>query len=286
MGLVRRNALEPDPWRRLLRRLASKRSVIVCHHGVGSSSLEHDPLFLRVPPARLRRQLELLDDAGFEFRTVADLMREADGGPPPPGRLALSFDDGMHDNHAEALPLLRELGVPATFYITTGLIGKPNPFMPAAAGARMMNAGELRELHDAGMELGAHTITHPDLSELDPEACRAEIGGSRDALEAATGVRAVTFAYPYGSYGPAAYAAARELGFEAAVTCNGHGDRADRYAMPRSLLWGRDRLPSFAAKLFEVWDPFFAHPAVRFGRVHTRGVRRRGRALLARDGRH
>src|SRR4051812_15534309 len=96
-------------WRPALRRLARERSVILCHHGVGTLPAEHDPLFLQVPPDRLRRQLELLADAGFEFRTVADLVAEGDGGPPPPGLVALTFDDGMRDNAAVALHLLREL---------------------------------------------------------------------------------------------------------------------------------------------------------------------------------
>lgn len=284
MSYVRRRPVELNPWRLALRKLARTRSLIVCHHGVGRSGLEHDPYYLRVPPERLLLQLDLLADAGFQFRTVADLVREADGGPPPPGRLALSFDDGMGDNHAVALPLLRELGVPATFYIVSGLIGQPNPFMAPESGERMMTAAELRDLRAAGMELGAHTVTHPDMSTLGFEDCVREMSDGRDALQAATGVRATTFAYPYGSYGPAAHAAARELGFDAAVTCNGWGHLDDRYAMPRSLLWGRDRLPSFTAKLSGVFDPFFRHPAVRLARVGTRPARRGFRRTLARYG--
>jgi len=274
-----------SPWRLALRRLARDRSLIVCHHGVGDPGPDEDPLFLQVPPARLRGQLELLADAGFEFTTVEGLMREAGDGPPPPGRAALSFDDGMVDNHAVALPLLRELSIPATFYIATGLMGGPNPFMPPESGARMMNPAELRELAAAGMELGAHTVTHPDMSLLDYDACASEMVRSRDALAEATGVTATTFAYPFGAYNAAAHRAARDVGFEAAVTCNGMGSPEDRYAQPRALLWGRDRMPSFVAKLTGIYHPFFRHPAVRFARVHTRGVRRRGRAVLARHGR-
>jgi peptidoglycan/xylan/chitin deacetylase (PgdA/CDA1 family) len=272
------------PWHAALRRLARARSVIVCHHGVGTLPVAHDPLFLQVPPARLRRQLELLEGSGFQFRTVADLVAEADGGPLPPGRVALTFDDGMGDNHATALPLLRELGVPATFYVATGLAGLPNPWLAPESGERMMDAAELRALVDAGMELGAHTVTHPDLSQLSYAACIEEIGRGRDELEAMTGVRATTFAYPFGAYGQAGRRAAEDVGFDAAVTANGHGDWGDRHALPRSLLWGRDQVPSFVAKLTGAFDPVFHHPTVRVARDHTRGLRHRGRALLTRHG--
>jgi len=283
MSEANRRPGTPSPWRAALRRLARKRSVLICHHGVGTSTPQDDPLFLRVPPERLRCQLELIHDAGFLFRTVSDLVAEAGNGPPPPGRFALTFDDGMHDNATAALPLLRELGVPATFYITTGMVGAPNPWL-AGGGERMMNAQELLELAGAGMELGAHTVTHPNLATLGYDACVAEMGASRDQLETLTGVRATTFAYPFGSYGPDAHRAARDLGFDAAVAANGLGDLADRHAIPRSILWGRDRTPTFVAKAAGLFDPAFNHPATRAARDATRGLRHRGRALVERSG--
>jgi len=251
---------------------------------VGTLGPQDDPLFLQVAPERLRFQLELLDDAGFAFRTVADLLAEADGGTAPPGRFALSFDDGMQDNHAAALPLLQELGVPATFYIATGLVGAPNPWLSPASGARMMNALELRELAAAGMELGAHTVNHPDLAGLPYDACVDEIGRSRDQLEELTGVRATTFAYPFGSFGPDARRAACDLGFDAAVSANEFGVAGDRYAFPRSIIWGGDRAPSFVAKVAGVFEPAFHHPATQVVRRATRGVRHGARAFLGRHG--
>lgn len=273
-----------SPWRLTLRRLARKRSIILCHHGVGTLPARQDPLSLQVSPQRLRSQLELLDDAGFAFRTVADLLAESEGGAPPPGRFALSFDDGMHDNFTTALPLLRQLGVPASFYITTGIVGAPNPWLAPASAARMMNADELRGMAAAGMELGAHTVTHPDLALLTYDACIEEIGRSREQLQELTGVRATTFAYPFGSFGPEARRAAQDLGFAGAVAANGQGDPTDRHAFPRSIVWGRDRTPTFVAKAADVFEPLFGHPVTRAARGATRGLRRRGRALGGRLG--
>src|SRR4051794_18672243 len=187
----RRRPSELAGWRAVLpaaRSLARRRSLILAYHGIGDSNVDVDPEFLRVPPAAFRGQLDVLTQAGFRVVTVATLAAaaRAAGGTPPPGLVALSFDDGMEDNHSELLPILREYGMPATVYVTTGLLGRPNPWM-AAGTSRMMVASELLDLHAAGVELGAHTVTHPNLEELSYEECLDEIAASRDFLRELTG---------------------------------------------------------------------------------------------------
>jgi peptidoglycan/xylan/chitin deacetylase (PgdA/CDA1 family) len=262
---------------RPLRALRERRSVILCYHGVAPSNAAEDPHFLRVAPERFTQHVESLLSAGFELTTVADLAARADGGSPPPGLAAISFDDGLDDNHAHALPILRRLGVPATVYVTTGLIGQPNPWI--ASDTRMMTVEELRDLRAAGWELGAHTVTHPDLSQLDRDGCLREIGESREEIERLTGERPRTFAYPFCKYGDAALEAVAELGFDAAVTCWGRGGW-ERYEMKRQMITGKDGLPSFVLKLWEAYQPLFDSPPGRAVRVATRSVRSRARSVL------
>ena len=235
-----------------------------------------------IPPDRFRLQLELLGGAGFELVTVAELADRAAGGPPPPGLAAISFDDGMENNHRVVLPILREAGVPATVYVATGMIGKPNPWM--SDGARMMNERELAELAAAGIELGAHTVTHPDLSVLDEEECYREITESQDALQAITGRPVRTFAYPFCRYGDAALAAVRRAGLAAAVTCEGRGDWTP-HRMQRAMMTARDGIPSFVAKLADVYHPAFDSVPGRVARAATRGTRSRVRKARERRGR-
>ncbi len=259
-------------WDLLAREARRRRAAIIGYHGVGASTAAEDPRNLRVRPERFRAQVELLLDAGFEFVTVAELARRAGGGVPAPGMAALSFDDGMADNHSVLLPLLREYGITATVYVATGMIGAPNPWM--ADGARMMTADELRELRAAGIELGAHTVSHPDLSTLSRAACLDEMAASRAALEELTGEPVRTFAYPFCRYGAEAVAAAAEAGFEAAVTCEGRGSWR-RFEMKRAMLTGKDGLPSFMLKLLDAYQPLFDSPPGRLLRVSTRAARRR-----------
>ena len=260
------------PWRAALRSLARRRSVNVAYHGVDAVPADADPENLCVRPDRFRGQLELLLGAGFELVTVAELAERAAGGVPPPGLASLSFDDGLEDNHRVVLPILRELGVAATVYVTTGFIGRPNPWL--GAPSRYLTADELRELHRAGFELGAHTVTHPDLATLPEEECEREVRDSVAALEAITGEPVRTFAYPFCTYGDAALAAVRRAGLLAAVTCEGRGDWSP-HTMRRAVITGRDGTPSFVAKLWDVYQPLYASPPGRVLRGGTRGARAR-----------
>jgi peptidoglycan/xylan/chitin deacetylase (PgdA/CDA1 family) len=196
--------------------------------------------------------------------------------------VALSFDDGMDDNHSVVLPILRERGLRATVYVTTGLIGKPNPWMAPESGARMMTVDELRELAAAGFEIGAHTVTHPDLSRLGFDECLREMRESRDELERALGVEVRTFAYPSCHYGAAAVEAARTAGFAAAVTCQGLGSW-ERYELQRSLVSGKDGTGSFLVKLAGAFERLSASRPGRAARAVTRPVRTRRRAQRERS---
>jgi peptidoglycan/xylan/chitin deacetylase (PgdA/CDA1 family) len=263
------------------RTLRSRRSVILAYHGVGASTSADDPEFMRVHPDALRAQLELLLAAGFSFVSAAELAERVTGGPPP-GLAALSFDDGMEDNHSLLLPLLREYGLPATVYVCTGLVGKPNPWV---RGARMMTERELRALAEAGVEIGAHGVSHSDLSQLGYEDCMREMVDSREWLERVCGRPVRTFAYPFCRYGESAARAARDAGFVAALTCHGRGSWAP-YELQRAMITGKDGLPSFVAKLWDLYGPVFHSPPVRLARVATRGLRGRLRsARETRDGR-
>jgi peptidoglycan/xylan/chitin deacetylase (PgdA/CDA1 family) len=174
---------------RTLRPIARRSSLILAYHGLSEGVPVGDPSNLFVRVERFRAQVEMLGDAGFAFVTVEEFARRAAGGPPPPGLVALSFDDGMADNHQLLLPLLREYDIAATIYVATGFVGEPNPWLAPSSGARMMTAGELRDCLAAGVELGAHSHTHPDMLELDQGACLAEMRRSSDELVRLTGTR-------------------------------------------------------------------------------------------------
>lgn len=113
----------------------------------------------------------------------------------------------------------------------------------------MMSSEQVRALGGAGMQIGAHTVSHPILAALDARQAADEIGRSRDALQALLGQRVGLFAYPNGKPGtdylPDVHPAiVRELGFDAAVSTRWAAARRsdDVFQIPRFTPWDRSRL--------------------------------------------
>lgn len=112
----------------------------------------------------------------------------------------------------------------------------------------MMSSGQVRALHRAGMQIGAHTVSHPILAKLDERQAADEIGRSRDVLQALLGEKVGLFAYPNGKAGtdylPDVHPAlVRELGFDAAVSTRWAAARIgdDAFQIPRFTPWDRGR---------------------------------------------
>jgi peptidoglycan/xylan/chitin deacetylase (PgdA/CDA1 family) len=102
----------------------------------------------------------------------------------------------------------------------------------------------VRTLHNQGFDIGAHTVHHPILNECTRAQARAEIGDSKDELEAIIGGRVHSFAYPNGrpneDYGREHVAMVKALGYTSAVTTsNGVSSRdSDIFQLPRFTPWG------------------------------------------------
>jgi peptidoglycan/xylan/chitin deacetylase (PgdA/CDA1 family) len=266
----------------IVRAVLRRGPLLLCYHSVGSSPRADDPEFLRVEPGRFRAQLELVLAAGGRFATVAEIADRVRARAPLGGLACATFDDGYEDNLAVALPILRELGLTATVFVATALAGRPSPWMRPGSGVRMMDAGELRELAAAGVELGGHTVTHPDLTAVDAATCRREVRDGRRELEAMLGRPVTSFAYPFFRFDDVARAAVRDAGYAAAVTGLGRGSASDPMLLPRALVGGKDGTASFLARIGGVYDPLFASGAGRAVRAATRPGRAVARALLER----
>lgn len=112
----------------------------------------------------------------------------------------------------------------------------------------MMTSDQVKSLRQKGMQVGAHTVSHPILARLSDEDARKEIIGSKNALECLLGEPVALFAYPNGKagadYTPASVAIAQEAGFLAAVSTNWGVARigGDDFQIPRFTPWDHSRL--------------------------------------------
>lgn len=259
------------PWLKALKRIRSQRSIVLGYHGVAASRLRDDLSLLQVPPARFRTQIELLLAAGFRFVTMAELAQRADGTTPEPGLAAVTFDDGMRNNRTVAMPILDDYNIPATVYVTIGFIEGISPWIGANGDGAMMDEAELRELSSAGWELGAHTMTHPDMTALDYEACRVEIDRSVDELERISETAVRTFAYPSGRYNAETIRAVSDAGLLAAVT-TGSGSW-ERFEITRAMIGAIDPWPVILLKLTDRYEPLMRSAPVKLLRQTSKRVR-------------
>lgn len=118
----------------------------------------------------------------------------------------------------------------------------------------LMTRIDLRQLAAAGMTVGAHTLTHPVLSEQPPELAWNEIVESRNVLESVLGLKVWAFAYPFGgndSVSPQVFAMTKESGFAAAFTNvrGGFGTGFPLHAIPRVHVNGDMTIAEFQAHL-------------------------------------
>lgn len=207
---------------------------MLCYHGVSGSW--PDPL--AVGPERLRAQVKRLLDRGWRPATFSDAV-----GASAPGRtLAVTFDDGLRSVARLALPVLRELGVPATAFVPTGYVGGGKPFAwpetehwlgtEHADELEGMSWDELGELREAGWEVGSHSDTHAHLTSLDDERLLAEMRRAKEAIEARLG-ECRSIAYPYSDVDGRVVAAALKAGYEAGAAVLPVRHRSDRMLWPR-----------------------------------------------------
>jgi peptidoglycan/xylan/chitin deacetylase (PgdA/CDA1 family) len=187
--------------------------VVLVYHGVGICDDADDPDRLVVSPERFEVQLRYLLRRGYRFVTAGELSPDA---PPPAGTAVLTFDDGFADWLEHVVPVLRRLGLRASFYVCTGWWDGHHPLVRGDAG-RLLDEAGARELVAAGMEIGSHSETHPDLRRLGDDELRRELSASKAAVEELTGEPCRTLAYPYGLSDARVQAAARDAGYELAL---------------------------------------------------------------------
>ena len=194
---------------------ALRRPVALAYHGVGEIEPGSDPHRLVVSPRHLEAHVRMLLRRRYRFLTATELLELTRGGPPPPRTALLTFDDGWLDGLTLVTPMLSRLGVSATFYVCPGMWGDRHPLVEGEA-ARLLDERDTRRIADAGMEIGSHTCTHPDLRGLDDAALSRELVDSKAAVEAVTGRQCRTLAYPYGLFDERVTRAAGAAGYELA----------------------------------------------------------------------
>jgi peptidoglycan/xylan/chitin deacetylase (PgdA/CDA1 family) len=135
-------------------------------------------------------------------------------------RFIISFDDGYECVLKYAAESIREHGFTAIQFLVVDRLGRMNEWDldKNIAMERLMDRTQVREWLSLGHEIGAHTLTHPQLSRIPLDHAQEEIESSKKKLEDLFGVPVRHFAYPYGDYNQDVIRLVREAGFHTACT--------------------------------------------------------------------
>jgi len=167
---------------------------VLLYHRVAD---DNDALALH--PRRFVRQMEHLAGEGYTATDVTTALDLLYAGELEPKHLAITFDDGFLDLQENALDVLKKFGFTSTVFVSTEVIDGTARYWWAPDDAKLLSWDELRALDAEGtMKIEAHSLTHPNLTQLEYEDCRREIRESKVALEAQIGRESVVFCYPGG----------------------------------------------------------------------------------------
>ena len=249
-----------------------------------------------VRPEDFRHQIALLQRAGYQFVSAAEVVHFVRGAGGLPRRpVLLTFDDCYVSLLEHALPVLEDLGIPAVAFAVTGRLGGMTDWSrsPGAPQLPLLDADGLRQLARAGVEIGAHSRTHRELPSLSATELADEVAGSCKELRGMGVGQVPLFAYPYGESDDRVRHAVESAGCRAAFTVEPGFVRAgvDPFRIPRIEILRNDIGWRFR------WKVAVAGPlrrakegrlAVisgvwrRWGEAILPGIARRGSGLLAR----
>jgi len=184
------------PVPRLLRSISGRQKIVVLlYHRVNDDMRDS----LTVGIEQFDQQMALLRSR-YSVVSIADIVTDQIPRNTRRPVIAVTFDDGYLDNYRHAVPVLLRHGIPAAFFVSTGVIGGTQGF----AHDRMigpiptMDWDQVSRMHALGFVIGSHTVNHIDCAKADEQMLAQELAMSADSLRTRLGLREIIFAYPFG----------------------------------------------------------------------------------------
>lgn len=161
------------------------------------------------------RMLRLMGYQGLSMRDLEPYLRGEQTGKV----VGITFDDGYQNNLVHGLPTLKANGFTATCYGVSSMIGGTNAWDAGKVAQKpLMKLQDWTDWLAAGMDVGSHTRTHADLTELTSSAAKLQIQESKKELEQALSCEVRHFCYPYGRYNQQHTEMVRNAGYVTATT--------------------------------------------------------------------
>ncbi len=224
-------------------------------------SVDRTGSIISTAPERLRSHLSLLKEMGWRGLTAPQFLDRLGEPRPDERELLITFDDGYGNFCTDAVPVLREMGFPATVFVVTDRVGRTASFFAdyrddigrfveglgfASAQASdferdlgilsrfpLMSWAQLEQVSRLGFDVAPHGASHRFLAGLSEEAVCRDVSRSVEAIKARVGRCPPVFAYPYGLSDETVVQAVARCGMRAAFLAEYFGVAADPFHLGR-----------------------------------------------------
>jgi peptidoglycan/xylan/chitin deacetylase (PgdA/CDA1 family) len=246
---------------------------ILMYHSVCDAVEARHPYFeTNISAATFERHLQFLQHREYATAHLSELHGLMQGPQNVRRFVVITFDDAFRNFYTQAFPLLNKYGFKATLFVPSGLVGRqssilgPEPFMTWS---------EIREVCRHGVEVGSHTVSHPNLYHSASAVLQAEVKVSKADIENNIGEPVRSFAYPYAfpehdkRFCQRFTKLLAQTGYENGVSTSiGTACvKDDRFRLPRLPINSYDDPALFAAKLNGHYDwlhtPQYLHKVLR-----------------------
>ena len=237
----------------------NRKIPILTYHQVAPNPEACYPL-QSVEPKTFALQMKLLSKLGYNTIDLDQLYEYRNGnGNLPKKPIVITFDDGYQDSIDYSIPILKDYGFTAIYYIPTDYVGRNSSWLMPELGFELpiVDWKRIKWLDSNGFHIGDHSASHPHLDQITRDECIKELKVSKNTLEEKLGHDVKHLAYPYGSYNKSVMSVAAELGFKTGCTieeglCK---SKYDRLSLPRINIGQRDSIVDFVSKIHTGFSP-------------------------------
>lgn len=172
------------------------RVPVLMYHSVSDDPEPGVKPYYRVAtsPRRFAEQMDWLAARGYRGVALETALETVQRNQASERLVAITFDDGFRDFYTNAWPALRRHDFTATMYLPTAFIGTTRR---SFRNKECLTWAEVRELRQAGIRFGSHTVNHPRLYDLSWPEIETELKQSRATLQDELNESITSFAYPF-----------------------------------------------------------------------------------------
>jgi len=232
---------------------------ILLYHRVTEGDVEGSKVGIYITKQKFEEQLQHLQKNNFRTITFFDIKNAIEGTKLLSEKnIILTFDDGYEDNYTIAFPLLKKFGATAVIYLVTGIESNFWDKKKDEPDATLLNKNQIAEMFEYGIEFGAHTLSHANLTEVTKEQILKEIYNSKIHIEKELQLPVISFAYPYGECNEMVKNAVKSLGFAFGVATDSGPlyILKDLFQIRRQIIFSHTSLFQFRKKISK-WYPAY-----------------------------